>query len=142
MNDDPITVQITVDAPLDAVWACWTNPAHITGWAFASDDWEATFAENDLREDGVFKTTMAAKDGSAQFDLVGSYTFVLENKRIEYELDDGRQVRIVFKETPKGILITETFDPENENTIDQQRMGWQAILENFKKYTQNHSKYL
>jgi uncharacterized protein YndB with AHSA1/START domain len=133
-DDDPITIQTIVDAPVKTVWEYWTKPEHITGWAFASDDWEAPSAENDLREDGTFKTVMAAKDGSAGFDFAGIYTLIVDQKRIEYELDDGRQIRIAFKETPEGVRITETFDPENENPIDMQRSGWQSMLDNFKKY--------
>lgn len=138
MNEDPITVETTVDAPIKTVWECWTNPKHITRWAFGSDDWETPEAENDLREGGTFKTVMAAKDGSASFDFTGTYTLVIDQKVIEYELDDGRQVRTLFKETPDGVLITQTFDPENENPIDMQRTGWQSILDNFKQHTEAH----
>jgi uncharacterized protein YndB with AHSA1/START domain len=130
-----ITVEITVNAPLSKVWEYWNSPEHITKWAFASDDWEAPEAENDLKVDGKFKTTMAAKDGSASFDFIGTYTVVKENELIEYDMDgDNRHVRVMFEETPDGVKITETFDPENENPIDVQRQGWQSILENFKKY--------
>ncbi|MDN5274681.1 MAG: Activator of Hsp90 ATPase 1 family protein [Candidatus Saccharibacteria bacterium] len=138
MNEDTITVKTTVDAPIKTVWECWIHPKHITRWAFGSDDWEAPEAENDLREGGTFKTVMAAKDGSASFDFTGTYTLVIDQKAIEYELDDGRQVRTIFKEMPDGVRITQTFDPENENSIDMQRTGWQTILDNFKQHTEAH----
>jgi len=135
----PITVQTTVNAPMEAVWNCWTQPKHITGWAFADPSWEAPSAENDLRVGGAFKTHMRAKDGSAAFDFTGVYDVVKEYRRIEYTLEDGRHVSITFESTPNGILITETFDPEQENPEEMQRGGWQAFLENFKKHTESYA---
>ena len=132
----PITVSITVNAPITKVWACWNEPEHITKWAFASDDWEAPVAENDVRTGGTFKTVMAAKDKSESFDFGGTYTAVTEHELIEYDMTDGRHVKVEFKETPEGVVIIETFDPEGENPDDMQRAGWQAILENFKKHVE------
>jgi uncharacterized protein YndB with AHSA1/START domain len=129
-----ITVKTTVKAPIEKIWEYWTKPEHIVNWAFASDDWEALAAENDLRVGGKFKTIMAAKDKSESFDFTGAYTNVKENGLIEYNMDDGRHVKIEFTETPEGVRITQTFGPENENPEEAQRSGWQAILDNFKKY--------
>lgn len=130
----PITVQTVVDAPIEKVWEYWTAPGHITKWAFASDDWEAPAAENDVRAGGRFKTVMAAKDKSASFDFTGTYTAVKERERIEYDMDDGRHVKVEFVQLAEGVLVRETFDPESENPEEKQRGGWQAILDNFKKY--------
>jgi uncharacterized protein YndB with AHSA1/START domain len=135
-----ITVETIVNAPVAKVWECWTRPEHITGWAFASDDWEAPAAENDLRVGGAFKTVMAARDKSASFDFRGTYGAVKENELIEYEMEDGRRVRVEFKAVPGGIKVNETFDPENQNSPEMQRAGWQAILDNFRKYTESHSR--
>lgn len=132
----PITVQATVNAPIEKVWDCWTAPDHITQWAFASEDWEAPSAENDVRVGGKFKTVMAAKDKSASFDFTGEYTAVVEHALIEYVIDDGRRVKVEFAQTPEGVGVVETFDPENENSEEMQRAGWQAILNNFKKYVE------
>lgn len=129
-------VETTIKAPLFKVWEYWNKPEHITKWAFASDDWEAPAAENDVRTGGKFKTVMAAKDKSASFDFTGTYTLVKENEIIEYDMDDGRHVKTEFKETPDGIKIIETFDPESENPLEMQKNGWQAILDNFKKYVE------
>ncbi len=134
MRKKAITVQTMVNAPMARVWECWTKPKHITGWAFASDDWEAPAAENDARTGGRFKTVMAAKDGSASFDFAGTYTAVIENQLLEYDLDDGRHARVAFAQTPQGVEITTAFEPESENSEEMQRTGWQAILDNFKKY--------
>lgn len=131
-----ITVETVVKAPIDKVWKYWSAPEHITQWAAASDDWHAPYADNDLRKDGKFKTTMAAKDGSFSFDFEGVYTNVQPNKLIEFVMSDGRKVKIVFSGNEKETKITETFDPENENPIEMQRDGWQAILDNFKKHTE------
>ena len=134
--DKAITVQTVVNASMEKVWECWNKPEHITGWAFASDDWEAPAAENDLRVGGKFKTTMAARDKSMSFDFTGVYTDVKEHRLIEYDMDDGRHVKVEFAEFPEGVKITETFEPENENPKEMQRSGWQAILDNFKKYAE------
>jgi len=85
---------------------------------------------------GKFKTVMAAKDKSTSFDFTGMYTAVKENELIEYDMDDGRHVKTEFKETSEGVQVTSTFDPENENSLETQRSGWQAILDNFKKYVE------
>ncbi|HYE59592.1 MAG TPA: SRPBCC domain-containing protein [Candidatus Kapabacteria bacterium] len=134
-----ITVQTTVQAPMEKVWECWTKPEHIVQWAFAQDDWEAPAAENDVRTGGRFKTVMAAKDKSTSFDFTGVYINVQDHEIIEYDMDDGRHVNVHFENTPEGVRVTETFDPENENALEVQRSGWQAILDNFKKHVErNH----
>lgn len=137
MNTQPITVKTAINAPMDTVWNCWIDPKHITQWAFASEDWEAPSAENDVRVGGKFKTVMAAKDKSAGFDFTGIYTEVVEHARIEYDMDDGRHVSIVFNTVPEGVQVIETFDPETENSRELQQQGWQAIMHNFKKYVES-----
>jgi len=135
-NTPTITVQSLINAPTKKVWEFWTEPQHITQWTFASDDWHAPYAENDLRIDGKFKTTMAARDGSVSFDFEGIYTDVQTYRLIEYVLGDGRKVSISFESEDNVTKVTETFDPEMENSIELQQSGWQAILDNFKKYTE------
>ncbi|QQS44338.1 SRPBCC family protein [Candidatus Roizmanbacteria bacterium] len=137
MDTQPITVQTIINAPMDKVWNYWTEPDHITRWAFASDDWEAPSAENDVRVGGKFKTVMAAKDKSTSFDFTGEYTEVEEHGRIEYDMDDGRHVSVIFETVPDGVKVTETFDPESENSRELQQQGWQAIMDNFKKHVEN-----
>lgn len=135
-----ITVEAIVDAPVEKVWEAWTDPLHIVQWAFASDDWEAPYADNDVRVDGTFKTTMAAKDGSTSFDFTGKYTMVIQCDRLEYTMDDGRTVSIHFERMGDSTKITEMFDMEHENSEELQREGWQTILNNFKKYTEENCK--
>lgn len=133
-----ITVQTTINASIDKVWDFWTLPEHIKKWSFASPDWHTPYAENDLREGGKFKSTMAAKDGSMSFDFEGEYTLVKENQAIEYVMADGRKVEISFKTTPNGVEVIESFDPETQNSEEMQRGGWHAILDNFKSYVENN----
>ena len=133
MNKNPITIDTVISAPISKVWAYWNEPEHIVQWAFADDTWEAPEAENDLRTGGTFKTVMAAKDKSASFDFGGIYTVVKNRELIEDDLGDGRHVKVEFSETPQGVKVTETFDPENLHTEEMQKSGWQAILDNFKK---------
>ncbi len=132
----PITVSTTVNAPEEKVWACWTQPEHIKQWNAASDDWHTPHSENDLRVGGKFKNTMAAKDGSFGFDFEGTYTNVVAHKTVQYEMIDGRKVKIEFEAADSGVRITETFDPEMEHPVEMQQQGWQSILNNFKKYTE------
>ncbi len=131
-----ITVQATVHAPLDKVWQLWTQPEHIVHWNNASDDWHTPKATNDLRVGGNFSYTMAAKDGSFSFDFNGTYDQVLENECIDFTLADGRKVQVKFSEVDGGTFVMENFEAENMNSVELQRGGWQAILDNFKKYAE------
>lgn len=133
-----ITVEATIKAPVEKVWKYWNEPKHITKWCAASDDWHAPFAESDLRVGGEFKTTMAAKDGSFSFDFGGVYTKVQENKALDYTIGDGRKVQVTFSGNGNETKVIETFEAESQNPIEMQRGGWQAILDNFKKYTEGN----
>ncbi len=133
-----ITVENTVKAPVEKVWQFWTLPEHITKWNNASDDWHTPYAENDLRVGGKFLSRMEAKDGSFGFDFWGVYDKVVTNEVIDYTMGDGREVHITF--TPDGdeTKIVTTFEAEGTNPIEMQRGGWQAILNNFKKYAEEN----
>lgn len=138
MEIQTITVQTTVNASIAKVWEIWTSPEHITQWNNASDDWHTPKAENDLRTGGNFLCRMEAKDGSMGFDFAGTYDNVINNERIEYTMGDGRKVRVDFSASGDQTRVVETFEPETENGIELQRGGWQAILNNFKKYAESH----
>lgn len=133
-----VTVQSVIQAPVDKVWKQWTTPDDIKQWNSASDDWHTPHAENDLRTGGKFHARMEAKDGSFGFDFDGIYDEVNTHKKIAYTMSDGRKVQVVFAETEDGTIVTETFDAETENPVDMQRAGWQAILDNFKKYVERN----
>lgn len=133
-----ITIEAIVNAPVEKVWEYWSKPEHITQWAFASDDWHAPKAENDLKTGGTFSTTMAAKDGSFSFDFGGVYTKVEQYSQIEYTVGDGRTVEISFTDLGNATRVVETFEAENMNSIEMQKGGWQAILDNFKKHVENN----
>lgn len=133
-----ITVEAEINAPLEKVWDYWTNPKHITKWSFASDDWESPHAKNDLKIGGKFSTRMSSKNKKEGFDFEGIYTNIVFHKTIEYVMPDKRKVKVTFEKTPKGIKVTEKFDPESENSEEMQRNGWQSILNNFKKYVESH----
>lgn len=130
----PITITTHIEAPIEKIWKYWTEPEHIKNWSHASDDWHSPVATNDLKVGGKFVTRMEAKDGSAGFDFNGVYTAVEQYKKIEYTIEGGRKVAIEFTPEEAGYKITESFEPENENPLEMQRGGWQAILDNFKKY--------
>lgn len=133
-----ITVEATVKAPVEKVWKFWSSPEHITQWNNASDDWHTPYAENDLRVGGKFTSRMEAKDGSFGFDFWGVYDVVVTNERIEYTLGDDRKVKIVFTDQGNATQVTESFEAEDTNSIELQQSGWQAILDNFRKYTESH----
>lgn len=136
---NPITVSTIVTADRAKVWEYWIKPEHITKWNHASEDWVCPRAESDLREGGTFSARMEAADGSEGFDFTGTYTEVVPQERIRYVMDDGRTVTVMFEDGASGTRVTETFDPESENTEEMQRSGWQAILDNFKAYVERAS---
>lgn len=131
-----ITVTTLVEAAIEHVWECWTNPDHIMEWNHASDDWHCPAATNDLTVGGTFSSTMSANDGSASFDFEGTYTDIVEYERIEYSLADDRHISVTFEEEDGKIRVTEVFDAEGENPVEMQQAGWQAILDNFRDYTE------
>ena len=133
---EPITVESTVQAPVEKVWDFWTSPEHIVQWNNASPDWHTPKSENDLRPGGKFLTRMEAKDGSFGFDFEGTYIDIKTNELIAYTLSDGRTVSITFTSEGDRTRVTETFEPENQNPIELQRGGWQAILDNFRNYVE------
>jgi len=134
-----ITVSETVEAPVRQVWKCWTDPGDITRWNSASEDWHTPWAENDLRPGGKFLSRMEARDGSMGFDFGGVYDEVRLHERIEYTMDDGRQVVVTFNDQWDRTVVTETFDAEFANPEEMQRKGWQAIMTNFKKYVESRA---
>jgi uncharacterized protein YndB with AHSA1/START domain len=138
INATEITVEATVNAPVKKVWQFWTEPGHITKWNAASDDWHSPRAENDLRQGGRFSARMEAKDGSMGFDFGGTYQEVKENELIEYTMDDGRKVKVNFTANGNSTNVVETFQAESTHPIEMQKTGWQAIMDNFKKYTEEN----
>lgn len=138
-NDSVITIDVTVNTTVEKAWETWTKPAHITNWNFASDDWCCPTASNEVKEGGDFSWRMEAKDGSFGFDFNGTYSKVVPNKLLEYDLGDGRPVTVKFQQQGSKTIVTETFQGEDTNTLEQQRNGWQCILNNFKKYIENNN---
>lgn len=134
-----ITIETTVNAPIEKVWKMWNAPEHITKWATGSSDWHTPYAENDLRVGGKFLSRMSAKDGSASFDFVGTYDEVKTNSIIAYTIEDGRKVMTAFANNGKTVKIVQTFEAETENAPELQRAGWQTILDNFKKHVESNS---
>jgi len=131
-----ITVSPTINAPVAQVWDSWTDPAHIVQWYFASPDWHAPRATNDLRVGGSFLTRMEAKDSSMGFEFEGIYAEVQPYSLIVYRIIDGREVRVAFEVTGSKTVVTETFEPENEHPVALQEQGWQAILNSFQQYVE------
>jgi uncharacterized protein YndB with AHSA1/START domain len=136
-----ITVATTVRASVKRAWEIWSQPAHIMKWNNASDDWHTPRAENNLTVGGSFNSRMQSRDSKMGFDFTGKYTEVELYKKIAYTLDDGRTVEILFSENDGSTTITETFEAEQINPIEMQREGWQAILDNFKKYAESLPPY-
>lgn len=132
-----ITVEATVIAPAEKVWTVWNKPEDIMQWSHAADDWHTTSSENDLRPGGKFSSRMEAKDGSFGFDFWGVYDEVKPHELITYTMGDGRKVKNVFKKEGNATKVTVTFEAENQNPVEMQRGGWQAILDNFKKYAES-----
>jgi uncharacterized protein YndB with AHSA1/START domain len=138
MTDHKITIKATVLADLRKVWEYYTLPEHLTKWNFADDSWHCPAASNDLRKGGKYVARMEAKDGSFGFDFEAVYHEIIEKKKIAYTMTDGRQATIDFNSANNQTEVTVIFDPEQIHPLEMQRDGWQAILNNFKKYTENN----
>lgn len=132
-----ITIETTINAPVEKVWKAWTDPDHITKWNFASDDWHSPWAKSDFKEGGNFSARMEAKDGSMGFDFGGVFNVIKTNEYIETTLGDGRKVETTFVRQGNQTKVIETFEAENTHPVEIQKGGWQAILDNFKKYTES-----
>ncbi|MBS1506303.1 MAG: SRPBCC family protein [Bacteroidetes bacterium] len=137
MSQSKITVQATIQADAKKVWNYYTLPAHITQWNFADPSWHCPSATNDMRVGGTYKARMEAKDGSFGFDFEVIYTEISEGSHFTYEFG-GRKATVQFKPSGNTTEVIITFDPETENPVEMQRGGWQAILNNFKSYTESH----
>jgi uncharacterized protein YndB with AHSA1/START domain len=135
-----ILVKAKINAPIEKVWKCWINPEDIVKWNNASDDWQTLWAENDLKPGGKFNYRMEAKDGSMGFNFAGAYDNVILLKQIIFTIEDGRKVKINFSTQDNRTEVIESFEAENDNPVDLQQGGWQAILDNFKKYVEAHNK--
>jgi uncharacterized protein YndB with AHSA1/START domain len=133
-----IAVEVIVNAPAEKVWRFFTEPVHIVNWNNPSPDWHTPKAVNDLQVGGMFNYRMEAKDGSAGFDFGGTYDEVAPHERISYTIGDGRKVLVMFKEQDSQTRVAEEFEAETVNSMEKQRDGWQAILENFKKYVEEN----
>lgn len=136
MTDRQITISTTVAAPIGRVWEAYTTPADITQWNFASDDWCCPRAEADLKVGGVYKARMEARDGSFGFDFEAVYEEVEPYKASAFATSDGRKARTIFEPAENGTKVTTIFDAETQNSIEMQRDGWQAILNNFRSYVE------
>jgi len=134
-----ITIETTVKAPVERVWAAWNDPRAIEQWNAASPDWHTPRASVDLREGGKFTSRMEARDGSMGFDFEGIYTRIEPNRLIEYTMGDGRKVRVEFAVTGDAVSVRETFDAEDTHTAEQQRQGWQSILDSFARHVEGRA---
>lgn len=135
---EKITVSTLVKSDVAKVWEYWTHPGHIVKWNTASEDWHTTKAENNLKVGGKFTYRMEAKDGSMAFDFGGAYDEVIPEERISYTLEDDRKVWVTFIAEDEQTEVVETFEAEHTNSVEMQRNGWQAILDNFKGYTESN----
>jgi uncharacterized protein YndB with AHSA1/START domain len=133
-----ITVSASVKADVKKTWDYYTNPEHITKWNFADPSWQCPSASNDMRVGGKYSARMEAKDGSFGFDFEATYDEVIEGEMFTYTMPNGRQATVVFTENGNLTDVIVTFDPEEQNSFEMQKNGWQAILNNFKKYTEEN----
>ncbi len=138
MDKTKITIEAEISADTKKVWDYYTKPEHITKWNFALDEWHCPSAENDLRVGGKLKSRMEAKDGSFGFDFEAIYDEIVDQKKIAYTIADGRKVETNFENLGNKTKVTTTFEAEDQNPVEMQRSGWQAILDNFKKYVESN----
>lgn len=138
MEKTKILVQATISAEKNKVWDYYTSPEHITKWNFATDDWQCPHASNEMHVGGKYSARMEAKDNSFGFDFEAIYDVVVPGEKFSYTMPDGRQVMVTFNQVGDKTEVKVNFDAESENSIEMQKGGWQAILDNFKKYTESH----
>jgi uncharacterized protein YndB with AHSA1/START domain len=132
-----VRVSVNVNVPLKLAWEIFAEPDHIVNWNFATEEWHCPSATNDLRLNGSFSWRMEARDGSMGFDYAGKYNTVAEFEHIELSLDDGRKVWITFSEHDDQVEVAETFEIEDENAAEMQKIGWQNILNNYRSYAES-----
>lgn len=138
MKTEQITIQSTIQTNSKKVWDDYTKPEHIIHWNFASDDWQCPWVKNDLRVGGKYSARMEAKDGSFGFEFEATYDKVIDQKLISYTMEDGRRASVTFESLENQTQVTIVFDAEDQNPIEMQRGGWQAILDNFKEYVESN----
>ncbi|PJZ48772.1 SRPBCC family protein [Leptospira saintgironsiae] len=136
MDSKQINIQATIAADIKKAWEYYTDPKHIIHWNFATDDWQCPWAKNDLRPGGMYSARMEAKDGSFGFEFGAIYDTVVDQKNLAYTMGDGRKATVNFENKDNETIVTVIFDPESTNPVEMQRGGWQAILDNYKKYTE------
>lgn len=132
-----IKVETFINLPGQNVWEKFTQPQHIQIWNFATPEWHCPKAENELKEGGKFSYRMEAKDGSSGFDFSGVFDVIKPPFSLKYHLDDARRVEVTFTEDSQGTRVIQSFQPDPEQPEEMQKLGWQAILDNFKKYAEN-----
>lgn len=132
-----ITIETLVHAPINLVWDTWNSPNHVVHWNHASDDWHSPKADNNFVVGGKFVYRMEAKDNSFGFDFSGTYEEIVDKKRVVTRLDDNRLVKTEFHVENDSVRIVDTFEAEDQNSIELQRVGWSAILNNYKLYTES-----
>jgi uncharacterized protein YndB with AHSA1/START domain len=136
MTTQAVTISTEISAPVARVWRAFTTPADITRWNFANDDWCCPSAEVDLRVGGAYRARMEAKDKSFGFDFEGVYEEVDPEKALTLLMSDGRRARTTFEAVGERTKVTTVFDAEEQNSVELQRNGWQAILDNFKHHAE------
>lgn len=136
MSFSKIQIEATIEAPLAKVWSFWTQPQHITHWNFAADTWCCPRASNDLKVGGQYSARMEAKDGSFGFDFEAVYDQVIDQKKLSYNMSDGRNATTTFESRGSTVKVITVFDAEKMNPEQMQKDGWQSILNNFKKYVE------
>lgn len=133
-----IQISAAINSTIKNVWKHFIQEDSIIKWSFASEDWHCPSAKNDFSEGGKFSYHMAAKDGSFAFDMKGKFDKIIEGKKIDYSLEDGRKVSTEFIQLGDQIKVIQTFEAENKNSKVMQKAGWQAILNNFKTFVETN----
>ncbi len=134
---ETIHIEVTVERARSLVWRLYNAPAHVVNWNFASDDWHCPRAESDFRPGGRLNYRMEAKEGNFGFDFEAVYAEIAPESRVAYTLGDGRKVATRFDALGSHTRVLTSFEAESENSAEMQRAGWQAILNNFKRYAES-----
>jgi uncharacterized protein YndB with AHSA1/START domain len=81
-DDRSLTLSLTLEAPRQNVWRCWTEPALLTQW-FTPKPWTTTSAEVDVRQGGANRFVMRSPEGE-ETPLRGVYLEVVAGERLVF----------------------------------------------------------
>lgn len=117
MTDDntanAVVIERDFDAPIDLVWAMWTDPTHFASW-YGPHGASIPVVEMDVRVGGTRLVCMSmdTPDGPMQMWFKGEYREVIEHRRLVY-------TEAVCDETGRVLSASEMGMPDDHPTTTE-----------------------